>query len=276
VSRAERIAEIPTGPVTVPPAVRTLAGDDDVVTPVWRNVLGGLTFRLDPGPGREAGEARYVKWAPAGVLGLDLAAEAARLAWVGDRTPVPRVLDHGSDADGAWLVTQAVPGRSAVEARETGDAAGAATAIGRGLRALHEALPVASCPFTWSVADRVANADARLARGDGPAQWFPEHRGIPVAEARARLDDVPAVDRLVVCHGDACVPNTLLHDDGSFAAHVDLGSLGVADRWADLAVAAWSTEWNYGPGYDGHVYAGYGVEPDPERIAYYRLLWDLS
>ena len=48
----------------------------------------------------------------------------------------------------------------------------------------------------------------------------------------------PRIDRLVVCHGDACAPNTLLHDDGRFAAHVDLGSLGVADRWADIAVAA--------------------------------------
>jgi len=64
--------------------------------------------------------------------------------------------------------------------------------------------------------------------------------------------------------------------DGTFAAHVDLGSLGVADRWADLAVAAWSTEWNYGPGYDRVLYDAYGIAPDPERIAYYRLLWYLG
>lgn len=86
----------------------------------------------------------------------------------------------------------------------------------------------------------------------------------------------PPVDQLVVAHGDACAPNTLIHADGSFAAHVDLGELGVADRWADLAIAAWSTEWNYGPGFTHLVYEGYGVRPDPERIAYYRLLWDLS
>lgn len=73
-----------------------------------------------------------------------------------------------------------------------------------------------------------------------------------------------------------CAPNTLLHDDGAFAGHVDLGSLGVADRWADLAVAAWSTEWNYGPGYDGLVYEAYGIAPDAERITYYRLLWDMA
>ena len=80
----------------------------------------------------------------------------------------------------------------------------------------------------------------------------------------------------MVCHGDACAPNTLLDGDGNFAGHVDLGDIGVADRWADLAVAAWSTEWNYGPGYERLVYEAYGIQPDAERIAYYRMLWDLT
>ena len=156
---------------------------------------------------------------------------------------------QGADADGSWLVTAPVPGRSAVDPRWIARPAAAATAIGRGLRAFHDRLPVAGCPFDWSIERRLAHASTDL----GAA---------------------PPIDRLVVCHGDACAPNTLLLDDGTVVAHVDLGTLGVADRWADLAVAAWSTEWNYGPGYDGLVYSGYGVAPDAERIAYYRRLWD--
>ena len=38
--------------------------------------------------------------------------------------------------------------------------------------------------------------------------------------------------------------------DGRCSGQVDLGELGVADRWADLAVATWSTTWNYGPGWE--------------------------
>jgi kanamycin kinase len=86
----------------------------------------------------------------------------------------------------------------------------------------------------------------------------------------------PPVDQLVVCHGDACPPNTLLSDDGRWSGHVDLGLLGIADRWADLAVATWSTDWNYGPGWDQLLLEAYGIAPDPERTHYYRLLWDLS
>jgi kanamycin kinase len=80
----------------------------------------------------------------------------------------------------------------------------------------------------------------------------------------------------VVCHGDACAPNTLLDESAAVAGYVDLGSLGVADRWADLAVASWSLGWNYGTEYESAFFDAYGIEPDPDRIGYYRLLWDLG
>ncbi|MGF0117483.1 phosphotransferase [Promicromonospora sp. Marseille-Q5078] len=251
------LAAAPSAPVAVPERVRVLAGGDDV-TPVWHNELGGLTFRLSPPGGTAVGLAegdRYVKWVPAGVVGLDLDAEAERLAWAVRYTPVPRVLERGEDAAGAWLLTEGIPGRSAVDPRWLARPETAAREIGAGLRALHEALPVDDCPFSWSIADRAA----RLS----PA-------------ARARVGDVPAADRLVVCHGDPCAPNTLLDDGGRWTAHVDLDALGVADRWADLAVASYSLEWNYGDGYEPAFFDGYGIAPDPGRIAFYRHLWDLG
>ena len=265
------MSAIPTGPVVVPAAIQALAAGGSI-TPVWRNVLGGLTFRIEE---RRAG-TRYAKWVAAGTPEIDLAHEAERLAWAHRWTTVPRVIEHGANADGAWLLTAAVPGSSAVDPRWIANPATAAAAIGQGLRRLHEALPVDQCPFNWSINRRRRRVDKRIADGEGSAGWFPEHRHLTLAEARARIDQPPAIDRLVVCHGDPCAPNTLLHDDGAFAAHVDLGSLGVADRWADLAVAAWSTERNYGRGYDDMVYDAYGIAQDPDRIAYYRLLWDMA
>ena len=259
--------EIPHGPVPVPAAVADLAAGASI-EPVWVNQAGGLTFRV--------GHDRYVKWAPADVPELDLATEATRLLWAVRYTPVPQVLDLGADEEGTWLVTAALDARSAVVPPWSGRPAEAARAIGAGLRALHDTLPVGDCPFDWSARSRLDRALDHLAAGDTPASWSPEHRDLTVEEARARLLDTPPVDELVVCHGDACAPNTLIGDDGRWAAHVDLGRLGVADRWADLAVGAWSTVWNYGRGFEGHVYDAYGIEPDAERIAYYRLLWDAS
>jgi kanamycin kinase len=136
-------------------------------------------------------------------------------------------------------------------------------AIGRGLRRLHNLLPVERCPFSWSVEDRLADARDRWEERDRP-------------HALEYLHTAPAIDKLVVCHGDACSPNTVIADDGGVAGHVDFGELGVADRWADLAIATWSTEWNYGPGWEQPLLDAYGIESDPERTAYYRRLWELG
>ncbi|GAA4715751.1 aminoglycoside 3'-phosphotransferase [Phytohabitans rumicis] len=257
----------PPADVPVPPQISALAGDD-MVRPVWCNELGGLTFELT-GTDRR----RFAKWAPAGSA-LDLAAEAERLRWAVAFTPVPQVLDAGSTEAGCWLLTAGLPGNSAVAARWRADPHTASTAIGQGLRALHERLPVESCPFSWDVQERLTRV--RAAGRHDPARWNSDHAELSPPEALARLADPPAVDQLVVCHGDACSPNTLLTDDGAWSGHVDLGALGVADRWADLAVATWSLDWNYGPGWQPTLLRAYGVEPDPDRTAYYRLLWDLS
>ena len=92
--------------------------------------------------------------------------------------------------------------------------------------------------------------------------------------AAGTLADPPPIDKLVVCQGDPCAPNTLISRDGDFLAHVDLARLGVADRWADLAIMTLSLGWNYTNYDEQDFWDAYGVEPDAERIAYYRELWD--
>jgi len=239
---------IPVEDVVVPAKVLELARGAELV-PVWLNNDGGLTFRTDDG--------RHVKYGPR-TLESSFAAEAGRLEWAAAFTPVPRVLEVGDDDTQEWMVTASLPGRSAVDPLFGEDAATAVRAVGEGLRALHDALPIAECPFEWTVPRRIANA---------------ADRGIHVPDA---LREAPRVDRLVVCHGDACMPNTLIGDDDRWSGHVDLGALGVADRWADIAVASMSTVWNYGEGWEDALIEAYGIKPDRARLAYYRELWNAT
>jgi kanamycin kinase len=244
------LSGFPTGEVSVPDEI-SRAGEGRSITPVWLNGLGGLTFQLGRGPSR-----RFAKWAPAGSA-LDLRGEAERCRWAAAYAAVPRVVEFGEGPSGSWLVTEGLPGENAVTAGWKRQPRRAVVAIGRGLRHLHDTLPVAECPFEWSVPTRLAQASAE---------------GIEVA----RFPMPPPVDQNVVCHGDACAPNTLIDDTGQCSGHVDLGSLGVADRWADLAVAAMSLGWNYGAGWDETFLDAYGIEPDRDRLAYYRDLWNLG
>ncbi len=153
----------------------------------------------------------------------------------------------------------------------------AVRALGEGLRAFHDALPVLDCPFSWSVEHRVEDAVRRAREGLlDRHQWHESHRHLSIEEALAMAADPPPIEQLVVCHGDTCAPNTLIGEDGTWTGHVDLGAMGVADRWADLVIATWSTGWNYGPGWEDVVLEHYGVQPDAHRTTYYRLLWDLG
>ena len=243
----------PSSPPPVPAVVRRLAAGRPVRA-IWVNGEGGVTFRVGSVRSDISG-TEFIKVAHAD--GADFTDEAVRMRWAARYVTLPPVLgaglDGGPDGNCAWLRTRALPGVSAVHPRWLAAPDVAVRAIGMGLRTLHERLPVRSCPFDWSVASRLA----RLT----PA-------------ARARVGEPPPTDRPVVCHGDACSPNTLIDDEGRCCGHLDFGELGVADRWADLAVATLSFRWNY-PGrvWDAEFFAAYGVEPDPARIGYYRRLW---
>ncbi|CAM4060408.1 Aminoglycoside 3'-phosphotransferase [Bordetella tumbae] len=241
----ERVAAgVPAGDVTIPSKVLDLAGTDSVEV-VWRNELGGLTFRCHGEQG-----ARYIKWQPSVGLSpaeradVNLVMESEKLRWAGQFVAVPRVVDCGEVDGAAWLVTEAIDAIPAVDPRWRDKAEVAVRAIATGLRRFHDALPVHSCPYR--------------------STWF------------GSTERVPEPERLVVCHGDPCVPNALLNSEGGFSAHVDLSRLGVADRWADLAIATYSISWevNFGRSYDELFFSTYGIEPDMTRIQFYRELWD--
>ena len=224
-----------------PPVLGEPCGKRAIADPVppelvWRNELGGQTWRLGD---------RYLKWSPH-AAGIDLGRQTERLRWLEGRHPAPHVLRSGDDGVGQWILTTAIAADTAVSTFWRAHPEQAVRSIAEGLRRLHE-LPVLDVPPYWE-------------------SW--------VTRTPSQLGPRPPVDIPVLVHGDACSPNTLVDATGCFAAHVDVGDLAVGDRWADLAVGAMSLEWNYGPGWDSLFFDVYGVKPDPARIAYYGALWE--
>jgi kanamycin kinase len=186
------------------------------------------------------------------------------------------VLSEGSDQNVAWLVTRALPGRDATDPPLTKDPKALVSILARGLRRFHEA-PVEMCPFDFRLGPALAHVRLRLDAGkiEPDRDFHQEFSTLSAGEAVALLERTrPGAEDLVVCHGDYCLPNILV-EHGVATGFVDLGELGVADRWWDLAVASWSVTWNLGPGYEGLFLREYGAEPDPDRLEFYRLLYDL-
>lgn len=229
--------------VVVPAVVRELAAGRPV-EPVWRNGIGGVTYAIDGG-------AEYVKHGPVHAE-FDPDAEFERLVWVDAFVGAPRPIDRGVDANGdRWLRTVGIAATSAVLGgwRERPEVV--VPELGRALRRFHDRVPVTGCRWEWSIAARLADCNL-LEDACGP---WPE------------LDPV-------VCHGDACNPNFLLDADGRCVAYVDLGRLGVGDRWADLAPALLSLRWNFGPGWESALLGGYGIAIDQAKLGFYTRLWE--
>ena len=178
-------------------------------TVVWQFLPQVTTWRL-VGPD---GQLRYLKVSQLGQR-ASLVDERERMTWAAAWLPVPQVLDHGTDGYDEWLLTTGLPGVNAVDDTPRSDPARLVPLLAAGLRRFH-ALPVAECPFA----------------GRSGLDHRPPGRPDPV-----------------VCHGDYCLPNVLI-DDWSVSGFVDLGELGVADRWDDLTMATWSVTRNLGPGW---------------------------
>jgi kanamycin kinase len=201
--------------------------------------------------------------------------EAERMRWAAAYLPVPVVVSLERRGAATVLITEAMPGRDATDPFWGRDVPGLVEAFGRGLRDLHGAVDQRHCPYRVALDVAMAHVRRRVAAGTlDPGRGHPEHHHLTAAEALERLEQTaPPTEDLVVCHGDYCPPNVLL-EEGRVTGYLDLGELGVADRWWDLAVGGWSTGWNFGPEFEPLFYASYGIEPDPGRIAFYRLLYD--
>ena len=89
---------------------------------------------------------------------------------------------------------------------------------------------------------------------------------------------------IVLTHGDFCLPNLFAEED-EFSAFIDLGKMGPADRWQDLAIAIRSLKDNAaGVFTHGHRYFDFepgmlldrlGIPMDEEKNRYYKLLDEL-
>ncbi|MGW7482445.1 aminoglycoside 3'-phosphotransferase [Nonomuraea muscovyensis] len=244
----------------LPGRILDLFGDDAV----WSDDHEGMS-----------GETLRVT-APAGVFyvkaGPVARQEHDRLLWLKRWMNVPDVVAFEGDAlvlaDAGWRSLERVP-------------ANAGTVMGRVLRALHD-IPVDECPFDERLDLRLTRARERVAAGlVDPGDFDDDHAGMTAEQVYERLvAERPADEDLVVTHGDFTPANVLappatgLREGGAAAEPVlvDVGALGIADRYVDLAIVLRELE---GQAAADFLEAYGPVEPDRAKLAYYRLMDEL-
>jgi streptomycin 3"-kinase len=267
--------------------------------PVGRSILAGFlppdSGEWEPVAGGESGASIYFHRGQqrdakivSPELVAELAAERDRSVWI-NQTAIPSapVLDWRETDAGACLVTQAVLGAPANEL-DVAALRRAWPSIAVTVRALHD-LATDRCPFGRGLSQMMTLARARVAEGRVVADFLPKalQRTPPTqiletieAELPVRLAEERT--ELVVCHGDLCLPNILLDPaTGQVKALLDLGRLGTADPYGDIALLLATARETWSDGAmarraDQEFADLYGTELDPERQDFYLRLDPLT
>lgn len=144
----------------------------------------------------------------------DLVDEMVRLRWLAAHLPVPPLHGFVLERDSGWMLTARLPGRTAYQILEDDPAMAPALAVSL---AHFLRLAAARDRVDAGLVDETDFGDARIGMS-AEQVWAEMMAGRP-----------PTFDR-VVTHGDFSLDN-LLVVEGTVTGCIDLGRVGIADRW---------------------------------------------
>jgi len=232
---------------------------------------GGAVYRLHGKPGAPDLYLKHGKHKVA----ENIDAEAARLRWLGDYLPVPRIVQFERTPREAWLLMTAIPGKTAYQLLEAHPELRPAVvdALAVFLRRLH-AIPGDACPFTNDIGQRLPLARARIDAGLIDAEDFDEERqGWSAGQVWDAMQTLlPLAPDPVATHGDYSLDNLLLRD-GDVVGCIDAGRAGVADRYQDLAIM-WNCLGEFGAPLQERFMRSYGIADIDQRKLTLHLLLD--
>lgn len=213
-----------------------------------------------------------------GAVATAIVDEAVRLRWLAGRVPAARLVHAAFDGERAWLLTGAVSGRTGDEwlADDPASLPRVIAGYATFLRSLH-ALPVDECPFEAGAAVRLAAARRQVAAGLVDEEDFDtDHAGWSPACVLAEAERLaPAATGRVVTHGDFSLGNLLLDARGAVTGCIDVGRLGVADPYQDVAIL-WQNLADHGAAAQRAFLDAMGIaEPDRARLDFHRCLDEL-
>ena len=213
--------------------------------------------------------------------------EVQAMRWLEGRLSVPKVIAYESSGNKSYLLMTKTAGQMACDEEYMENPGKLTTLLAQALQELWR-VDISACPLDWPL-DRKLEAARFYVENNlvdlenvEPDTFGPDGFESPEALLQWLIEHKPP-EELVLSHGDFCLPNIFIGEDGKFT-FIDLGRTGVADKWQDIALCYRSLKHNYEGKYGGKTYPGYkpellfeklGLAPDWEKIRYYILLDEL-
>lgn len=209
------------------------------------------------------------------------------MKWLQGKLPVPKVLAFERDKEKNYLLMTKMLGEMSCVDRYMKYPEQLTDSLVEGLQMLWK-IDISSCPYTWHLEEKLKlakyNVENNLVDLDHVEPSTFGENGFENPEHLLEwLSKNKPEEELVLSHGDFCLPNIFL-TNGKISGYIDLGRMGIADKWQDIALCYRSLVHNFDGKFNGKQYVGFnhhllfeklGLEPNWDKIRYYILLDEL-
>ena len=210
----------------------------------------------------------------------------AAMRWSEEKIPVPKILCHEVENGISYLLMEKMEGIMACDESLLEQPEVLTKALAEGMKLLWRT-DTAGCPrirtLPYLLEEARYNIDhGRVDMDNVEPETFGENGFRNPEDLLNWLADNPIPSEPVLSHGDYCLPNVFVKN-GHFRGFIDVGDLGIGEKWRDIALCYRSLRDNLGGRYGGKVYDfdpkrlfdALEIEPDWEKIRYHLLLDEL-
>lgn len=209
--------------------------------------------------------------------------------WIGNQIPIPSILVYCVVEGMAYTLMTKIDGKMLCSMEYFEQPEKLINLVAQGLKKLWK-IDVKECPYKTSRLDeRLKAAEYNVVHdlvdinNVEPETFGPKGFANP-SELLDWLKNNRPEEDIVLTHGDYCLPNVFVKEN-EISGFIDLGKMGPADRWQDIAIAIRSLKHNFDGKYtDGKKIFDFnlhkfldalGIDFDSQKYKYYILLDEL-
>lgn len=208
------------------------------------------------------------------------------LCWLDNKLPVPKVIECEKVRGKMYLLMSKANGKMACNDNLLHKPDKLIDLLCDGLHQLWN-VDISNCPSDFSLNKKLILAENRVNNNlctmdDAEPSTYGKNGYKNPAELLLWLKRNKPAEKLVLSHGDYCLPNIFVNNN-CVSGFIDLGRCGKADIYQDIALCYRSLKHNYVgktddltvKNYCNELFEKLGIKPDWDKIRYYILLDEL-
>ena len=211
--------------------------------------------------------------------------ELIMMNWLEDKIIVPKIICYVLENNISYFLMSKMPGLMSCDSYYLENSDQLLDLLVNGMKQLWS-INIKDCPSYVTLDTKLEEAKYRVdnhlvnMEECDPHTFGPNGFENPLALYQWLVDNKPEED-LVLSHGDYCLPN--IFGTKNQIGFIDIGRMGICDKWQDIALCYRSLRDNMNGSYGGKIYdfnpdvlfKKLGIEKDEKRLNYYLLLDEL-